>query len=149
MAGYQTTRASADDEGFKGNGAAFVSQCLMEEFQHGYPSYGCRHQLEVSQAEEHGDDEAKGRDEADGYGPHDGDRDHFFRAMHFLGQMNGRVEAGKSPIDIDEANDDGNAVLSPSSIIDERGKDELWVLVCFCRSWDSYQNHSKRNEGYV
>ena len=54
--------------------------------------------------------------------------------------MRGTVEAGEGPIRVDQANDKGNTVRSPSRVVAKVGKDELSFLMGrrFSRDGDEY-----------
>lgn len=49
--------------------------------------------------------------------------------MHFFGEMGGAIEACKTPIGVDESDDEGNAVLLPASVVDKSCEDKFGILV--------------------
>jgi len=50
--------------------------------------------------------------------------------------MRGAVEACEAPVCVDEAYDECDAALLPAGVVDECGKDEFCVLVCWRDGWD-------------
>ena len=49
--------------------------------------------------------------------------------VHFLCKMCGAIQASEAPVRVDKSDDEGDAVLFPSSIVDEGSKDEFGLLV--------------------
>ena len=102
---------------------------MVEECEDGYEGGGGLEVVEVVHAEEEGDGVEPGGDEADGDGTHDGDGDHFLRAVDFLGEVGGAIEAGEGVVGVDETDDESDAVCRPPGVIHEIGKDEFGVLM--------------------
>ena len=142
MACDEAPDARRDDQGLEHDGAGGALQRLVEEGQEGAAGGGGLEILEAVHAEEEADGEEPGGDEADGDGAHDGDRNHFLRAVDFLGQMGGAVEAGEGVVGVDESDDEGDAVGGPAGVVHKIGKDEPGILM----RWRLCRNRDQNNE---
>lgn len=67
--------------------------------------------------------------------------------MHFFSEMSGAIETSEAPIRIDEAHDEGDATLLPSSIIDEGREHEFSMLMRWCDCWYCNEDDEEGYEG--
>lgn len=144
----QAAQPRGDDERLEHDGAGPVAEGLVEDFEDGDESRGREDVCKVADdGEEHGHAEEPARYEADTDCAHDGYWDHFLRAMDFLGQMGGAVEAGKAPVCVDEADDEGDTALLPARVVDEGCEDEFGMLVGGRHGRNSDEDDGKGKEG--
>lgn len=59
--------------------------------------------------------------------------------------MRGRIETVERPVAVDEADNVGNSVIFPASVVDESGKDELGGLMGFGLAWYGQDDDEERN----
>ena len=138
MASNQTPDARRDDQSLQHNGSGRAPERLVEQRQDGHE---CGRGLEIRKAvhaEEETDGEEPRGDESDGDGSQDGDRDHFLRAMDFLGEVSRAVETGKGVVGVDESDNEGDPVGGPSGVVHKVGKDKPGILMgwSLCRNRD-------------
>lgn len=148
VAGDETAQAREDDEALERNRAgSAVIQRAKENLEDGDAGgRGADVGKVADNGEEDGDGEEPAGDEADGDGAHDGNGHHFLRTVDFLGEMRGAVETGESPVCVDEADDEGDAVFAPAGVVDEGGEDEARVLVGGCYGGDGDEDDEEGDE---
>lgn len=113
-----------DDHRLQDHRSGSRLQRLIEQFQDRHPGGRSTQRRQIVHAEEHSDGEGPGGQEANGDGAHDGNGHHAFGVCDLLGHVRGTVEAGKGPVRVDEADDEGDAVLLPAGGVDKVGEDE-------------------------
>ena len=141
MGGYQTADSHGKYQALKDNGATPVVQRLIEELKDGNQSWGVEETVKVLHTEEHRDRVEPGRHEADSYGAHDGKGYGAFRPRYFFSHVRCAVETCKSPIGVDEADNEGDAIGRPSRVVSEVGEDKAGFLVRGRFSRDSNKDY--------
>lgn len=142
----QAAQSCRNDEHFQHDCASPIVEGFVEELEDGDARVRGDNVCKIpDNGEEHGDGEEPARYEANGYRAHDGNWYHFFRTVHFFGEMGGAIEACKTPVGVDETDDEGDAALFPASVVDEGGEDERGILVGGCngRNGDEYHNEGE------
>ena len=129
MTGNHAADTSSNDQRFEHDCARFHAEGLVVELEDRNSSLSAEKTVEVLHAEEHGHGVEPRRHEADRDGAHDGDGDHPLGSVDLLGHVCRTVEAGKSPVRVDQADDKGDAIRSPAGVVDEVGEDEFGVLM--------------------
>ena len=107
MARNHASHARRHDQTLQRNSPSFGREGLEKESQDRNASDITEEAGEILHAEEHGDGVEPGSDKADRDGTHNGNGNHLLRAMDLFGEMGGAVEAGKCPVGVDQAHDEG------------------------------------------
>ena len=148
MACNQTPQSCRNGECFEDNGAGSVVKCFVEELKNRNPRGRGGDICKIADyGEEHGHGKKPARDETNGDGPHDGNWNHPFRAVHFFGEMGGAIEACKTPVGVDETDDEGDAALLPAGVVDEGCEDKFGILVGGCGGRNGDEDHGERKQG--
>ena len=146
MARNLAPNTGGNDHALEDNSAGFVGKCLEEKLQDRNSGQGVEQAIEVLHAKEHGDGVEPGGDETDCHSAHDGDGNHLFGSGNLFGHVGSAIQAGKSPIGIDQTNDESDAVRFPAGVVDKVGKDELGILVCRGPGRDDDQNDKEGHQ---
>jgi hypothetical protein len=149
MARDQAADTRGDDEGFQDNRAGVVADGLVEELQDGHVGGCCGDAVQIAEAEHHADAEEPCGDEADADGAHDGDWDHFLRVGDLLCEVRCAIQAGEGPVAVDQADDEGDAILRPAGGVDESCEDKFGGFVGGSFGGDGDEDDGEGDEGDV
>lgn len=120
---------------------------MIEELQDGDAGWCRADGVKVLDAEHHGNAEQPSSHKSHDDCAYDGDGNGLLWVMNLLSHVRGRIEAVECPVAVDEADDVGNSVVLPASVVDESGKDKLGRLMRFGLAWYSQDDDEERNDG--
>lgn len=134
VTGDGTAAGGQENKKTEAEGASFVAQGLEIDVQDGHSRTVVNDVAQVVDGKKHGDGVGERSHETNGHRAQDGNGDVGGRGVGFLGQVGGRVQAGKTPVGVDQTDDECNASGRPPGGIIKLDKHKVGALVVAARA---------------
>lgn len=128
-------------------GADLVLKCLVKNVKNGQAGTVVDDQVQVGDAEEHGDGVGQGGNQPNGDRSQDSNGNDSVGLVDLLGQVRGRVETGETPVGVDQPDNERNSGRLPSGVVLEVHENEVGrVVVVSSAHQDGDENDRVREQ---